>query len=77
MRGIVIPGQREPAALPGAQVVWTRPPDGSDLQTVAHAQQWDNPRPDVAIRSIDLLPGSARARGTVVLIALTAATATP
>jgi hypothetical protein len=58
-------------------VAWTRPYEGTDLQAVAYAQQWDNPRRDVAIRSIDLLPGSSRARGTVALIALTAATAAP
>ncbi len=67
--------QKSPAPLPGAQVAWTRPFEGTDLSAVAYAKQWDNPRPDVAIRSIDVLPGDARARGTLALIAVSAARA--
>jgi hypothetical protein len=44
---------------------------------VAYSKQWDNPRPDAEIRSIDLVPGDARQRGVPVLIAITAATANP
>ena len=36
--------------------------------------QWNNPRPDVEIASVDLLPGADKA-GTPALLALTAATA--
>jgi hypothetical protein len=41
---------------------------------VAYAKQWNNPHPDVEIRSIDMLPG-AQPRGIPALLALTAAAA--
>ncbi len=69
--------QRAPAALPGAQVAWTRPFEGTDLSAVAYAKQWDNPRPAVEIRTIDLVPGAAHSRGVPALIAITAASARP
>lgn len=69
--------QKTPAALPGARVAWTRPYEGTDLSAVAYSQQWDNPRPEVMIRAIDLVPGAASGRGVPALIALTAATARP
>ena len=69
--------QASPTPLPGAQVAWTRPYEGTDQSAVAYAKQWDNPRPDAVIRSIDVLPGADRSRGVLALIAVTAATANP
>jgi beta-galactosidase len=66
--------QKEPAALPGAQVAWTRPYAGTDLSAVAYLKQWTNPRPGVQIESVDLVYGKDR-RGVPALLALTAASA--
>ena len=69
--------QKSPAILPGAQVAWTRPFEGSGLSAVAYSMQWNNPRPDSEIRAIDLLPGKDRPRGTLALLAVSAAVAAP
>jgi hypothetical protein len=66
--------QQTPRALPGAQIAWTRPYQGTDQHAVAYSKQWTNPRPDVEIKSIDMVYG-AQPRGVPVLIALTTATA--
>jgi hypothetical protein len=43
---------------------------------VAYSKQWNNPRPDVAIKSIDFTYGpDDQKRGAPVLLAVTAATA--
>ncbi|MDB5352880.1 MAG: Beta-galactosidase/beta-glucuronidase [Planctomycetota bacterium] len=68
--------QRSPSPLPGAQIGWTKPFANSDLSAVAYVKQWNNPRPDVAIKSVDLVYGKDR-RGVPALIAVTAATARP
>lgn len=47
--------QRHPVALPGAQVAWVGPFDNSDDKAVAYAKQWNNPRPDVQIASVDMV----------------------
>jgi beta-galactosidase len=66
--------QEKPAALPGAQVVWTLPYDDDGArQAVLYAKQWNNPRPDVAVDCVDLLYGSDRDCGVPVLVGLTAA----
>ncbi len=65
--------QQSPLAIPGAQIAWTKPYAGTDQHAVAYAMQWNNPRPDAAIQSVDLLYGKDR-RGVPVLLALTAAT---
>ncbi|HRT96398.1 MAG TPA: glycoside hydrolase family 2 TIM barrel-domain containing protein [Planctomycetota bacterium] len=65
--------QKEPKAIPGAQIAWVKPYDGTDLSAVLYSKQWNNPRPDVEIKSLDLLYGPDR-RGVPALIALTAAT---
>ena len=69
--------QASPAPLPGAQVAWTRPYPGTDLSAVAYAQQWDNPRPDVPLRSLAVAAGPDAGRGALALIAVTAASARP
>ncbi|MGA2034489.1 MAG: glycoside hydrolase family 2 TIM barrel-domain containing protein [Thermoguttaceae bacterium] len=66
--------QSSPAAIPGAQLAWVRPYAGGDLSAVLYAKQWNNPRPDVAIKSIDMVYGPDR-RGPAALVAVTAATA--
>lgn len=63
--------QKTPAAIPGAQIAWTRPYENSNEQAVAYAKQWNNPRPEAEIRTVDLIPVEA-SRGTPVLLALTA-----
>ncbi len=64
--------QKTPGALPGAQIAWTKLYAGTDLSAVAYSKQWDNPRPDAVIASIDLVYGADR-RGVPVLLAVTAA----
>ena len=67
--------QKSPATtIPGAQTAWIRPYENSDEQAVAYAKQWNNPRPDVMITSVDMIPVDTQ-RGIPVLLALTAAQA--
>ncbi len=66
--------QPHPTALPGAQLAWTRPYPDSDISAAAYAMQWNNPRPDVEIVSLDMVYGPDRC-GVPCLIALTAVTA--
>ena len=66
--------QKTPAAIPGAQVAWTRSYEGTGQSAVAYSMQWTNPRPDAEIKAIDLLPGKDKA-GVPALLAVTAAAA--
>jgi beta-galactosidase len=66
--------QETPKAIPGAQTAWVSPYEGSNESAVAYMKQWNNPRPDVAIKSIDMTYGVDK-RGVPVLLAITAATA--
>ena len=66
--------QQQPRGLPGAQLAWTRPYPGTDRHAAVYAKQWNNPRPDVAIKSLDMVYGKHR-RGVPALIAVTAASA--
>ena len=50
--------QKLPRALPGAQIAWTRPYKDADENAVAYSKQWNNPRPDVEIKSIDMVYGA-------------------
>jgi beta-galactosidase len=43
-----------PSALPSAAVAWTGPLAGEE-QAVVYSMQWNNPRPDAAIVSIDIV----------------------
>lgn len=67
--------QRDPQAIPGAQIAWSDKFENSDESAVVYAKQWNNPRPDVQIKSIDLVYGKDKDRGVPALIAVTAATA--
>jgi len=64
--------QKTPLALPGAQIAWTRKFDTSDELAVAYGKQWNNPRPNVLIQSVDMVYGKDR-RGVPALLAITAA----
>jgi beta-galactosidase len=66
--------QKTPLAIPGAQIAWTMPYTGTDQSAIAYSMQWNNPRPEVEIQSIDLVYGEQR-RGVPALLAITAATA--
>ena len=65
--------QKTPAAIPGAQLAWSRPYEKTDQFAAAYSVQWNNPRPGVEITSIDMLPGKDKA-GVPALLAVTAAT---
>jgi hypothetical protein len=67
--------QKEPASpLPEAQVGWSKAFAGTQESGVAYVMQWNNPRPDAEIASIDLVYGKgAERRGVPALIAVTAA----
>jgi beta-galactosidase len=66
--------QKTPEAVAGAQIAWTQAYPESDLSAVAYFKQWNNPRPDVEIKSIDMLYGEHK-RGVPALLAITGATA--
>jgi beta-galactosidase len=64
--------QAAPTAIPGAQIAWAKQyPDGN--YAVVYSMQWNNPRPEADIATVDLVYGSAK-RGVPALIAITAAT---
>ncbi len=65
--------QQHPAALPGAQLAWTRPYPDSDVSAAAYSMQWNNPHPDLEISSFDMVYRSDRC-GVPCLIAVTAVT---
>ncbi len=67
--------QREPHALPGAQMAWTGKFEQGDENAVVYAKQWNNPRPGVAIQSVDLQYGPDKDRGVPALLAITAVVA--
>ncbi len=65
--------QPAPKAIPGAQIAWTNAyPDNTSA--VAYSMQWNNPRSDVEISTIDLVYGPDK-RGVPALLAITAAKA--
>ena len=67
--------QATPAPLPGAQIAWTKPYAGTPYSAVAYSMQWNNPRPNVPIQSLDLVAGPNRDHGVPALLAVTAASA--
>jgi beta-galactosidase len=65
-----------PSALPDAAVAWTGALE-DDQQAVVYSMQWNNPRPDVPIKSIDLISSPDNSRwGAPAVFAITTATAT-
>lgn len=68
--------QKDPKPVLDAALAWAAafPNDDSGSQACLYSLQWDNPRPDVAIKSIDLVyAADGKKYGTPALIALTAA----
>jgi hypothetical protein len=66
--------QGNPVSLPGALLAWTRLYEGTDTHAAAYSMQWNNPRPDVEISSVDMIPVDVGV-GTPALVAITAVTA--
>ena len=69
---------KQPEALPGATVAWAAaaPGETSDEKAVVYAMQWNNPRPDVEVRSVDFRLGPDKDRwGAAALLAITTAEA--
>jgi beta-galactosidase len=66
--------QETPRAIPGAQVAWVSKYADSSESAVAYSKQWNNPRPDVEIKSVDMAYGADK-RGVPVLLAITTAIA--
>jgi beta-galactosidase len=67
-----------PRGLRDAAVAWAAPfPDDDRHQAVLYQFQWNNPRPEVAVKAVDLRyhPKVGNRWGTPVLLALTAAEA--
>lgn len=58
--------------LPGAQLAWTKPYAGTEFSAAVYSKQWTNPRPDVEMKSVDMVYGPAK-RGVPALIAISAA----
>ena len=68
---------KDPAGLKSAALAWAAPfsAQKSDEQAVVYQFTWNNPRPEVAIATIDLEYGDQGSRyGTPALLAITAAT---
>ena len=65
-----------PAALPSAAVGWTGALTDTE-QAVVYSMQWNNPRPDVPIRSINIVSGDDGSKwGSPAVFAITTARAT-
>ena len=68
---------KDPAGLKNAALAWSAPfpVQKSDEQAVVYQFTWNNPRPEVAITTINLEYGDQGSRyGTPALLAITAAT---
>jgi beta-galactosidase len=65
--------QKAPKAIAGAQMAWSARFEDGEEQAVVYSKQWNNPRPGIQIRSVDLLPGADKDRGVPALLAITAA----
>ena len=61
--------QEEPRPLPAAQIAWSAPV-GDGQRAVVYSMQVANPRPDVAIKSIDVVKGDDRAAPALLAITL-------
>ena len=64
-----------PATYPNAALGWTGPaPAGQTLRPVLYVMQWDNPRPTVAITTLEPLRHADGRWGAPAILAITAAT---
>jgi beta-galactosidase len=66
---------KDAAPLPGAQLAWTKPYAGTGFNAAVYSKQWDNPRPDAEISSIDVAYGPDK-RGVPAVLAITSGVAT-
>ena len=69
---------KDPSGLRNAALAWTAPfpNDASGEQAALYQMQWNNPRPDVAVQSVDVAYGDAGNRlGQAAVVAITAANA--
>jgi len=65
-----------PKPIPGAQLAWARQYEGTTTWAAAYSKQWNNPRPEVEIKSIDVTyPSDIKPRGVPAVLAITAASA--
>jgi beta-galactosidase len=67
--------RRKVTPIPGARLGWVCPYETSNTTTdfaVAYIKQWNNPRPEIAVKSLDIVCGK-EPRGTVAVLAITAA----
>jgi hypothetical protein len=64
--------QKSLTPIAKAQIAWTSPYRDGSGYAVAYSMQWDNPHPNIEIKSIDLIYGPDR-RGIPALLAITAA----
>ena len=64
--------QASPNPIEKAQIAWTSPYKDENKFAVAYSMQWNNPHPDLEIKSVDLIFGPNQ-RGIPALLALTAA----
>ena len=71
--------QEKPLPLKSASVAWSAPAKGAEqLKVTLYSMQWNNTRPEVEIKSVDVLQGTAKdieRWGAPAVIAITAATA--
>jgi beta-galactosidase len=65
--------QEVPRALPGAQMGWTKPYEGTKLSAVAYSMQWTNPHPEKEITKVDVVAGKDAGRGVLALLAVSTA----
>jgi beta-galactosidase len=66
--------QSNPKGLKNAALAWAAPfPDDPENEAAIYAMQWNNPRPDVEIESIDLVQGEGSRHGAPVLLGITVA----
>lgn len=67
--------QKKFESLPGASIAWTLKPEGGTDEIGVYSMQWNNPRPAVAIKSIDMVQGPDKEKwGTGALLGVTAGT---
>ena len=64
--------QKDVTAIPGAMLGWVRRDADSGDSAVAYVKQWNNPHPDKAIATIDVVRGQDP-RGPAAVLAITAA----
>ncbi len=68
---------QSPAPLSGAQLAWSKPYAGTQLSAAAYSMQWNNPKPDVKITTIDLISGANRNAGIPALLAISTCSIAP